>query len=162
LFSRNNSKNPVNGYYVTKRGIFVKTLIAVRGVANRGKSDSIKKAYKLLVDAYPAAVVEKFVFRADIKIIVTIKGVKVGIESQGDPTDRLPESLRYFAEAGCKVIICATRTRGETVDAVNDLSSQYDIEWIEKSEEPDAQKKESANRAVAQEIFEKTQSAIDA
>ncbi|OGJ90451.1 MAG: hypothetical protein A2268_03005 [Candidatus Raymondbacteria bacterium RifOxyA12_full_50_37] len=132
----------------------MKILIAVRGVANRGKSASIKKAYQLLKSKYSGANFEEIIFKADIKIIITVKGVKVGIESQGDPSSRLFESLKYFVEVGCQVIICATRTRGETFDAVNALAGQYQIKWIDKPNEPNPEQQEAANDTVAHEIYE--------
>ena len=67
----------------------MKTIIAVRGAASRGKSTSIKLAFELLKDAYPNADVQNLLTRTtrvDIKIIVTIRGVQIGIESQGDQT----------------------------------------------------------------------------
>jgi hypothetical protein len=150
----------------------VNTLIAVRGVAKRGKSTSIKKAYELLKNAYPDAEIELGPKTKDITIIITINitkngvtvKVKVGIESQGDrgdPDSRLVKSLKHFVEIGCKVIICATRTDGKTVEAVNKLTS-HEIKWIEKKNEPHDQKQELANDSVANDIFALAKAALNA
>lgn len=140
----------------------MKTLLAVRGVGNRGKSTSVKKAYELLKKAHPTAQVDGDDTRLDIKIVITIDGVKVGIGSQGDPTSRLPASLRYFVEIGCEVIICSTRTSGKTVDAVNALASQYVIRWFDKTKILGADEQESANQEAAHAIFAAAESAIAA
>ncbi len=140
----------------------MKTLIAVRGVANRGKSASIKNAYALLKAAHPSATVEEMFIGADITVVMTVSGVKVGIESQGDPNSRLFKSLDRFVNIGCKVIICATRTSGKTVHAVNALARQYEIKWLDKPNDPNAHEQEAANATVAREIFTMAQAVIDA
>src|SRR5438270_370149 len=98
----------------TKRAEPMKKVIALRGISSKGKSQTIRQAYDLLVAKYPQARVEHLAksWGIDIKVVLTINGVKIGIESRGDPSNRLPESLTEFAEMGCEVIICATRTRG--------------------------------------------------
>src|SRR3989304_3812381 len=102
----------------------MRTIVAVRGVANLGKSASIKKTYQLLKSAYPNAIFDEIVVSTDITIIIAINGVKIGIESQGDPNRRLFSSLNRFVQAGCKVIVCATRSRGKTLPT---------MQWRKKS-----------------------------
>ncbi len=46
----------------------------------------------------------------------------IGIISQGDSTTGLKDELLEKISNQCDVIICATRTSGETVNAVNDVS----------------------------------------
>jgi hypothetical protein len=140
----------------------MKTIIALQGVANQGKSTSIKMAYALLKAAYPSAKIDERFIGADITVVITINGVKVGIESQGDPNSRLFESLGHFVKVGCKAIICATRSRGKTVEAVNALAGKYKIDWHPKSSASSVQKEEAANRAVARQIVSAVQAAIDA
>jgi hypothetical protein len=91
--------------------------------------------------------------------------VKVGIESRGDPSSRLFKSLETFDKAGCKVILCATRTKGETVKAVEKLSlaSQYQIVWLYKSGTPNPEDWDADNLAFAQQkILAAVRSAIGA
>ncbi len=98
-------------------------------------------------------------FRRDFTVILLIKGRKVGIESQGDPNSRLGGSLQLFVKEKCNVIICATRTRGQTVDAVNTLKKQYEIVWFQqvKSLPP---KHQAANNAMARQIVRAAEKAI--
>jgi hypothetical protein len=138
------------------------TIIAVKGVANRGKSASIKKVCELLKIAYPRADIQQIFIGIDITIIITIEGRKVGIESQGDPNSRLFDSLDRFVKVGCTVIICATRTYGRTVEAVNAQSGQYSIKWLDKQNEPAVHLQNAANDAVATKILHAVQSALAA
>ena len=60
---------------------------------------------------------------------MNINGVDIAIISQGDPSTGLKDKLNN-AIKNCKVVICATRTSGETVEAVNSISQIYDAEVI--------------------------------
>lgn len=110
----------------------MKRIIALWGTSNRGKSAIINKVYKKVKTKYPEAIINEIVIGIDIKVVIEIDNKKVGIESQGDPSSRLPDSIKYFVEIGCDVIICATRTRGMTVDAVNAQKGRYEISWLKQ------------------------------
>jgi hypothetical protein len=78
----------------------------------------------------------------DVCAIMSLLDVRIGFESQGDPSSRLPYTLRRFVELGCDIIVCACRTRGETAAAVRRLHGDgYDIEW--RSRDPSVQAEES-------------------
>ena len=133
----------------------MKELIAVWGVANVGKTKSIKRAYKKLRDAYPDAEVEEFWVGADITVVIA----KIGIESRGDPLgDKLRESFRRFAEIGCQLIICATRTYGSTCKVVREFceTDGYEVKWIEKRRLP-PEEWEADIEATAESIFHTVQ-----
>lgn len=109
-----------------------KTIIAIWGDASQGKSSSIREIANLITFYFPGSTLTYLIQGpVDIKAIATINGIKIGIESQGDPNSRLRQSLSEFIAEGCEIIICATRTRGDTVDAVNELfiNHRYDIIW---------------------------------
>lgn len=111
-----------------------KTAFAVWGHSGQGKSDTVKKITELLIQNYPNAPKEFAIldFKYDIRVVITIGKIKIGIESMGDPNSRLFESLETFVKVKCDIIICATRTSGATVDAVNELynKEKYDIVWV--------------------------------
>jgi hypothetical protein len=130
----------------------MKTIVAVRGVGSCGKTTSIKRVPELLRRAHPDATVEWFVNGVEIKVIITINGALVGIESQGDPNSRLPRSLDYFVKVGCEVIVCATRSRGGTVDAVSALADKYQIQWLIKHRGERAEAQEIDNEETANQI----------
>lgn len=135
----------------------MKKIIALKGVANVGKSDTIRKVYELLLKRYPNAKIEcrNRIFRIETNVVLIIDGVKIGIESKGDPSSNLPKKLDAFKSAGCQVIICATRSKGQTVDAVLTLAKlepKYGVLWIEQVVVPEPSKYESTNRGMAKQI----------
>lgn len=140
----------------------MKTLIALYGTGNTGKSVTLKKVYALLKAKYPNAPVRHEIIDHDVRAIIDIKGLKLGIESQGDPNSRLFESLPLFVREQCVIIICATRTRGGTVHAVEKLGSQFDIRWRSKLREPHTARHEQSNKAASLDIFKEIKTLISA
>lgn len=109
-----------------------KKIIALFGRANVGKTSTLRRVLQSLEER-PGATVDRQIDRVDIRAIILIDGLKIGIETQGDPTGRLAESLELFAREGCNVIICATRTSGRTMDAVKRHEGVFRIKWIKKT-----------------------------
>lgn len=136
----------------------MKKIIALWGTASVGKSSTITQVYEILLKKYPKLI--RKIYRADIKIIVVIDGIKVGIESQGDPSSRMPDTLRAFVRAGCRVIVCATRTRGGTVDAVERYSKEYEIVWIEQNVVATQSERPLSNRGMAMKIVAEIEDVI--
>lgn len=96
--------------------------------------------------------------------------IKIGLESQGDPQSRLisEDSLRKLADkkydpklGGCDIIICATRTKRDTVKKVDQIANEYDYNtlWISSFWSPTLNKK-YLNRAAALNIIEIIKSLI--
>lgn len=106
-----------------------KTAIAIWGHSSQGKSSSIIEIVNAIPLQYPGAVIDMRISGKDIQVILMIGKVKIGIESQGDPGGRLQKSLDLFVQENCDIIICATRTRGETVTSVEALFPAYEIVW---------------------------------
>ena len=113
-----------------------KTIIAVHGRANEGKSETIKNVCKIILDTFPIAKPSKenINYSDDINLIIDINGVRIGIESQGDPNSRMiwKKTVRKLAEEKCDIILCATRTSGETVKTVDKIANDFDYHtlWI--------------------------------
>ncbi|MBP3393756.1 MAG: hypothetical protein J6M38_04500 [Lentisphaeria bacterium] len=112
----------------------MKTIIAIWHVGGKGKSETIREFANLLLLSYPSCAVTKqthpSIPASDISWIVTVNGKTIGIESCGDPYTNLTGRLNELSQKhNCDIIICATRTKGETVDAVNALSSIYQVIW---------------------------------
>lgn len=130
----------------------MKKLIALRGVAKVGKSQTIRKAYDLLLAEYPSAHRDGLIGQIDMRVVLTIEGAMIGIESTGDPNSRLKASLKLFVQRGCQAILCATRTSGMAVDWVSRLSGTYNIVWLEQVAEPEPSKQHSRNAQMAANI----------
>ena len=142
----------------------LKTLLALRGAGNRGKTKTLKILIAMIKAKYPQTViVEEISYKCDVTIVITIDCKKVGIETQGDPNSRLKASLKKFVEINCKAIICACRSRGETVEIVNSVSAHgYNVQFIEKLGSAKESQQTAENQAVAKKLFTAFQAAIDA
>lgn len=110
-----------------------KTVFAIWGHAQQGKSETVKRIAQEITAAYPTATTDPVTidYSADIQVIITIGKITIGIESQGEPNSRLFASLTKFSSVNCDIIVCSTRTSGATVNAVSELhySHGYDIVW---------------------------------
>jgi hypothetical protein len=140
-----------------------KHVIALYGTANVGKSATLRKVFELLTAAYPTAHIQTIHPPGmDSTVIIDIDGILVGIESQGDPNSRLAESIELFKKAKCVIIICATRTRGDTVTIVENLKPEFTVVWHHKTSEPQASLREQHDNATAQTVFKDVQNALRA
>ena len=80
----------------------MKTIIVNKGRSRQGKSKTIIKTAELLKQQYPNAII---LFEEsgddDIKMMLSIDAIKIGIESKGDPNSRLKNSISEFTEQNC-------------------------------------------------------------
>lgn len=113
-----------------------KTIIAIYGRQSEGKSTIIKNVCELILADFPNAVPTPAVidYSGDILVTIQLGLIKIGIESQGDPNSRIikENTIRRLADealdplfGGCHVILCATRTGGETVNKVDAIAKTY-------------------------------------
>lgn len=112
-----------------------KFILALTGYAHSGKSSIIKLVFRLLLKRYPeyAIILDSGEESGDVKAIFFIEGLKIGIESQGDPNSRQPRSIDEFVSMGCDIILSACRTRGHTINAITKYSNEYQILRIFKN-----------------------------
>lgn len=113
----------------------MKKLLCVWGSANYGKTSSIIEFDKILNQNYSNQIIQVSsvgTYKDDIQRIYKIGKVTVGIESQGDPNSRQKSSLSLFGKNNCDIIICASRSRGNTVANVDNFCKRngYDCFWI--------------------------------
>lgn len=110
-----------------------KTIIAIWGTASQGKTTTIKEVSKLIEQKFKNVITDPspINYEGEIYVVITIGNIKIGITSQGDPNTGLPSRLEELAKKGCDIIICATRTGGNTVASVNIMkpNHNYDIIW---------------------------------
>lgn len=137
------------------------TIIAIKGVGSVGKTETIKNIYHLLKSKHPEAKIENRICVLDIRVIFTVNGMKIGIESQGDPSSRLFESIPLFVKKQCNIIICATRSRGKTVQLIKEQEN-YEIIYHEKLFIEDTMKQQESNMKMANTIVEKIVNLINA
>lgn len=131
-----------------------KTIIRLYGAAQRGKTTTIKRVYRRLIEAHPdqAIIISNGEGKSDVKAILFINGAKVGIESQGDPNSRQMRSVDEFVSMGCDVILVAGRTRGMTKESIYQYSKWYNIEERYKPYIENEMDRTFNNRDVAMEL----------
>lgn len=134
-------------------------LIGLYGTSNTGKSETIRNVFEELCKRFPDFTFYPDFFQeipesGDICIVIKINGLIIGIESQGDPNSRIFKSLPAFVELNCNIILCATRTRGATVDEVKKYNNEYEIIWICKNKEQDTSKFKVENSIIASDIID--------
>lgn len=109
---------------------------------------------------HPGAGVEhEHTTRAELRVVLSINGMRIGIETTGENTKRIQQSLDLFVSLGCEVIICATRTSGKTVKAVETLPG-YEIVWLERRAQLDPIERIFSNLAMARHVMEETEKTL--
>ncbi len=111
-----------------------RTILGIYGRADEGKSTIAKLVCQILVRKYPNSLPTNTVidYSGDILVTLTVEGLKIGIESQGDPRSRMFHTLKQLGSANCDIIICTTRTTGSTVNEVDHVADTfgYNTLWI--------------------------------
>ena len=108
----------------------MKTIIAVWGAKNTGKTTVILKTYEKLLDL--GAIIEKQTGSPsnDIYAILNYKSKKIGIISMGDPESAQGDCLDKAETENCDIILCACRTKDETLANIHKtVSKGYDVVW---------------------------------
>ncbi len=136
-------------------------VIALWGRAQSGKTSTLKIVHDTLLHMSHEVLFENTDDGRDVMKIFSINGLKVGLESQGDPGSRLGRSLQEFKKHDCTVIICATRSKGETQDLVRKLKSTYKISWRGQSSLSEEDQRHPSNKAIANLITKEVRAAID-
>jgi hypothetical protein len=107
------------------------TILAIWNTGGKGKSTTILNLANLLMASFPA---HKVIFCSknvisltiDFRLILEINGKIIALESQGDPKTGLKKRLDDIViKHHPDLIICSTRTRGETVQAVDNIANKY-------------------------------------
>lgn len=119
-----------------------KIVITICGKADTGKSTAVMKAAQSLIN-YKNVGVPKLNYsrtKNDVSAIIPICQYLIGVESQGDPNSNLYERLAVLVEKECNIIICSSRSYGNTVEAVQTACSEYKQIWLRTSDTIDSQK----------------------
>jgi hypothetical protein len=129
--------------------------------ALRKAAENSRMVYERLLDEHPNAQ-RGFLIdgSVDVRVVLMIDDVKIGIEGQGDPNARLKESLELFVREECRVIVCATRTYGMTVEWVKQLMDRHEVIWFDQRSAPSESEQASRNSEMAVRIVEEVKRVI--
>jgi len=107
-----------------------KTILCLFGPANTGKTSSIRRVDEIL-QSYGAKLVKVLFNEYDFGKEYMFRAHKIGILSLGDPGSAQSEHLEQLAKDECDVIICTSRSKGATCNAVSKIASlNYERYWI--------------------------------
>lgn len=140
----------------------MKTILSIWNTGKKGKTETLREFANLLISTYPSF---KLVYpgtinipsTTDFRLVVEINGKIVGIESQGDPNTELGKRLIDLADNfKCDIILCSCRTRGETVEAVNNLvkTRNFKTIWTSTYQIEDITLHQFVNQLKAKHIME--------
>jgi len=133
-----------------------KTIFALAGRSGCGKSKTVNFIYDLLEKEFE--ITDKNLERRyEIEGTFKINGIIFGIASMGDPCTDLRGRLLALKKQRCQIIICATRTNGETIDAVIELRPSYQTCWDRQKYVDGESAQINNNKKMAQSFVNKIQ-----
>ena len=107
-----------------------KTILCLFAPANSGKTSTIRLVDDILQSR--GAKTLKVLFEdGDICKEYLYRNNRIGILSLGDPGSTQSNYLKQLANDECKIIVCTSRSKGSTCDAVSDIVDNDDRRyWI--------------------------------
>jgi ABC-type oligopeptide transport system ATPase subunit len=157
------------GFYHQEETPMERTMFALFGKGGSGKSTTIAYVLAELLKHASDSRVQRGNQRPSGPpevwwAVLTINGVLVGIASPGDADKYIRKHVQPLIDAGCQVIVCATRSTEDSssVQALKQLAASatppYRIKWIKKVSDP--LNAESCNRQQCGEIVRKVLEAV--
>lgn len=139
-----------------KSGKRAKEMLIVLGPGNCGKSTVIKLAYQSILQrtlwkSVPIKATYLYSTVREVAVHLTIQK-SFGIATRGDGPSHVLQSLNFFKTHKCKVIVCATRSRGGSLQAAQQFakSNGFAVTMMRKSKVPAPQQRGADSRFVKQ------------
>ena len=140
-----------------------KKIVSIKGVSGTGKSTTIKLAYQMFLErlgcvpiSYDAKYEAYQYSRGwdkdfmDFTAVVTVCDYQVVFHSPGDH-GYFVNLVDKFRSDSCLIIICATRTKGSSIDELNNIAKDgYTPEYITKTSANDIE-----NENIAKQLLKK-------
>lgn len=138
------------------------TIITIRNTASKGKSETLRWFANSILAMYPDS---KLIFpsffiptdNGDFRLVIEINGKIIGVESQGDPgTDLKKRLFELVDKYNCSLIICSSRTRGDTVWAVENLANEKGFQhlWTSTYQVENEKQHTKLNKLKAKQILD--------
>ncbi len=111
-----------------------KTIIAVYGKQDEGKSKIIKNVCQILLNGYLNAVPTKIPnYSADISLAIQLSNIKIGLQSYDDlnTLEKLVNN-KFTPQFGdsCDIIICAIECDEVYIKNINTIANKYNYNTI--------------------------------
>jgi hypothetical protein len=135
------------------------TILSIWNAGSKGKSTTILNLANILLTNFPNHVIfcsqNVLSLAIDFRLIIQINNKTIALESQGDPKTNLEKRLddiviKYQPD----LIVCSTRTRGETVHAVENIANKYNFDIIWTSTYQITHSQNIANIAKADHLLD--------
>lgn len=144
----------------------MRTVLAIWHSGSKGKTATLREFAHLLISTYrhyrPIFPVPLHIPSAtDFRLVVEINGKIIGVETQGDPNTNLQNRLIDLADNyHCDLILCTSRTRGDTVHAVDNLhyTRGFQTIWTSTYQIANASQQSLVNQLKAKHILDLLQS----
>ena len=142
----------------------LKKIICLQGRYDSGKTSTMKRLVKTLVQTYTINVKEDIenlfddIYDIDfVRIIKNVNGKKVGINSRGDEWKFIKRWLEILYENKCDIIFCTCHSYGKTEEVIQDFgkSKKYEVIFVKKGRETVVSKQKLAEETAVKELLEK-------
>lgn len=132
------------------------TIIALRGIGNSGKSNTIRILHNLILNNGYQVIDSNFNLSSDFHSIFLIRGIRVGITSSGDNYDLVHDNLAILIDNGCEICVCACRTYDRVPPGTNaavEGFNNFDYQYVEKTYDNNVNTQTQTNTTDAQRLL---------
>lgn len=111
-------------------------IIAAKAAKDSGKTTAVLNVWRWLKGQSAKKISEEIneyhnpEKQDDVTAVLEYQGILIGISSKGDPGIDQAGILDAFIKAGCRVIVCACRTWGQTREPIDALQQTWIIRYI--------------------------------
>ncbi len=108
----------------------MKTIIGLYRRANTGKTTTLNYLIGLLDKSKE----EMQSLTKDRRVAISYGNKSIAVTTQGDNKYEIEENIKFFEKEDCDILVTATRSRGQTTDAIDKYHKEINakIIWIEK------------------------------
>jgi len=132
------------------------TIIALRGIGNSGKSETIRILHELMLNNGYQEIDGNYNQRNDFYSIFLMNKIRIGITSSGDNYDLVHDNLEILINNGCEICVCACRTYDRVPPGTNaavEGFNNYTYRYIQKTYDNNINTQTHTNAIDAQRLL---------
>lgn len=109
----------------------MKTIIALYGPSNTGKTNTLNYLIKKMLDSTDEVIDRN----EDRRVCISYKNKEIAISTFGDGKEELDENIEFFKNRNCDILVTAMKTKGCTCQILSAYAEEIgtDINWIKKN-----------------------------
>ena len=140
-----------------------KRIICLQGKFDSGKTHTMKRLVKSLLQTYKNNSIDDVEYLLDIsdsdfvRTIENVNGKKVGINSRGDDWKFIKRWIEILYENKCNIIFCTCHSYGRTEEVIQEFgkAKKYEVIFVKKERETIKSKQKTAEETAVKELIEK-------